>query len=234
MKTTIKKLIPLFIIAGSLTSCTYYSVKPGPLKNLVGTYELAKYEMKHNESDEETYDRKAELGAVAYFSIAADGYSYYVYKDNKTAPKFSTMFGTFSYNSEEDGNPEYVRSVSIKDGVTHLYEDQKYVGCFDEPSMGFRDDVFQKTLHYNLSGHMLFQPNRKIPYQYVQYKRVSTEASLAKVNELMGTHFKVNKPFECKALSGYLVYRCNAVSNEISQDGKGLYDYAILDGMLFT
>lgn len=229
MKKALRKIIPLLIFSGTMTACTYYSVKPGPLENLVGTYELVKYEMKHNQDDEDTYDRKAEIGAVAYFSIAEDGYSYYVYKDNNTAPKFSTMFGTFEYNSDEDEHPEYVRSVSIKDGVTHLYEDQKYVGCFDEPSMGFRNDALKKTLHYNLSGHMLFQKDRIIPYQYVQYKRVSKEASLAKVNELMGTNFVVERPFECKALKGYLVYRCNVNSGELPNDGKGLYQYAVLD-----
>ena len=229
MKKTLRKIIPLLVFSGTMTACTYYSVKPGPIKNLVGTYELVKYEMKHNQDDEKTYDRKAEIGAVAYFSIAEDGYSYYVYKDNNTAPKFSTMFGNFEYNSSEDEHPEYVRSVSIKDGVTRLYEDQKYVGCFDEPSMGFRNDAFKKILHYNLSGHMLGQKERIIPYQYVQYKRVSEEASLAKVNELMGTNFVADRPFELKSLKGYLVYRCNMNSNELPTDGKGLYQYAVLD-----
>lgn len=234
MKKILKAIVPLLVFSGSMTACTSYSVKPGPLKNLVGTYELVKYEMKHNQDDKDTYDRKKEIGAVAYFSIAEDGYSYYVYKDNKTAPKFSTMFGVFEYNSDEDKHPEYVRSVSIKDGVTHLYEDQKYVGCFDEPSMGFRNDAFKKILHYTLSGHMLFQKDRIIPYQYVEYKRVSEEASLAKVNQLMGTSFTVDRPFECKALKGYLVYRCNYKPEVMNVDSKGAFDYAVLDANTFA
>ena len=92
MKKLLKAIVPLLVFSGSMTACTSYSVKPGPLKNLVGTYELVKYEMKHNQDDKETYDRKKEIGAVAYFSIAEDGYSYYVYKDNKTAPKFSALW----------------------------------------------------------------------------------------------------------------------------------------------
>ena len=230
----IKAIIPLLVLSGSMMSCTYYSVKPGPIENLVGTYELVQYKMKHNEEDEDTYDRKKEIGAVAYFSIAEDGYAYYAYKDNNTAPKFATMFATFTHNSEEDDHPEYVRSIDMSDGVTHLYEDQKYVGCFDEPSMGFRNEMFKKILHYNLSGHMAFQPERKIPYQYVQYKRVSKEASLAKVNQLMGTSFTVDRPYECKSMAGYLVYRCNVSSSELPLDGKGLYDYAVIDANTFA
>ena len=230
MKKTLKMIAPLLVFSGTLTSCTYYSVNPGPIKNLIGTYELVKYEMNKVDADGNEildkdgstirYDRKAEIGAVAYFSIAEDGYSYYVYKDNSTAPKFATMFGSFEYNSSEDDHPEYVRSVELNDGVAHYYDDQKYVGCFDEPRMGFRNDLFKKTLHYNLSGHMAFQPDRKIPYQYVQYKRVSDEASLAKVNELMGTHFTVDVPYECKAMKGFLVYRCNVNTTELPLDGK--------------
>ena len=236
---TLKKLIPLSIVLGCLSSCTYYNVKPGPKANVIGTYELVKYEM--NKVDEEgneiqdengsyvRYDRKAEIGAVAYFSIADDGYAYYAYKDKNTAPKASTMFATFTLNGEQDeDHPEYVRSVSIKDGVTHLYEDQKYVGCMDEPSMGFRDELFKKTLHYNLSGHMLFQPERKIPYQYVLYQKVSNVASLAEVNRLMGTNFEFNRPYEMKAMTKYAVYHCSR--NLDSEESKfGIYDYAFLN-----
>ena len=98
----------------------------------------------------------------------------------------------------------------------------------DEPSMGFRDDLFKKVLHYNLSGHMAFQPERKIPYQYVEYRRVSTEASLAKVNELMGTNFSFARPYELKSLTQFEVYHCS--KNGDAEESKfGIYDYAFLD-----
>ena len=235
---TLKKLIPLTAVLGCLSACTYYNTKPGPKENVIGTYELVKYEMNKVDADGNEitkedgsyirYDRKAEIGAVAYFSIAEDGYAFYAYKDNNTAPKASSMFATFTLNGEGEDHPEYVRSVSIKDGVTHLYEDQKYVGCMDEPSMGFRDELFKKTLHYNLSGHMLFQPERKIPYQYVMYKRVSKEASLAKVNELMGTNFSFTRPYEMKAMTRFAIYHCQ--KNLDAEESKfGVYDYAFLD-----
>ena len=235
---TLKKLIPLMIAVSSLSACTYYSVKPGPKEHVIGTYELVKYEM--NKVDEEgneiqdeegsyvRYDRKKELGAVAYFCIQEDGYAYYAYKDNSTAPKASTMFATFGLNGEQDAeHPDYVRSVTIKDGVTHLYEDQKYVGCMDEPSMGFRDDLLRKILHYNLSGHMLFQPERKIPYQYVEYKKISNEASLAKINELMKYNFEFSRPYELKSMTKFAVYGCSR--NLAAEESRfGIYEYAFL------
>ena len=86
---TIKKLIPLMVAVASLSACTYYSVKPGPKENVIGTYELVKYEMnkvdadgnelKDDEGSNIRYDRKKEIGAVAYFSVAEDGYAYYAF-----------------------------------------------------------------------------------------------------------------------------------------------------------
>ena len=240
MKKNFRKIIPLLLLTGSLSSCTYYSTKPGPKENVIGTYQLVKYEMNKldaegNEITNEDgsyvrYDRKSEIGAVAYFSIAEDGYAYYAYKDNKTPAKASTMFATFSLNSTDEEHPEYVSSVNLTDGVTHLYEDEKYVGCMDEPSMGFRDELLKKVLHYNLSGHMMFQPERKIPYQYVEYKRVSKEASLAKVNELMGTNFSFNRPYELKAMSKFMIYHCGKNYDlDVEESKFGIYDYAFLD-----
>lgn len=242
---TLRKIIPLMIGISSLSACTYGSVNPGPKENVIGTYELVKYEMHKVDADGNEildedgsaikYNRKKEIGAVAYFSIAEDGYAFYAYKDNKTPAKASTMFATFGLNGETEEPADYVRSVNLKDGVTHLYEDQKYVGCMDEPTMFFRDDPLKKVLHYNLSGHMLFQPDRKIPYQYVEYRRVSTEASLEKVNKLMKTDFKFTLPYECKAFTGYAVYRCNVKDGaEYPNDGKGIYEYAVLDASSYN
>ena len=237
MNKTLKKIIPLLVLTGIMSACTYYSPKPGPKEHVIGTYELATYEMHKLDADGNEilnddgsyvkYDRKQEIGAIAYFSIADDGYAFYAYKDKNTPAKVSQMFATFSYNGENEENPDYVRSVSLTDGITHLYEDEKYVGCLNEPSMGFRDELFKKTLHYNLSGHMLFQPERKIPYQYVLYKKVSDEASLEKVNSLMGTNVKFDRPYEMKAMQGYAVYRCQPKDNSGNQ--RGIYEYAILD-----
>lgn len=222
-----KKLVPLLVLTGCMTSCTSYSSKPGRIENLVGTYELKTYTMRHEEVTEgdNTYDKKAEIGAFAYFSISKDGYAYYGYKDNSTSPKVDSMFVTFSYSEK---NPKLVEAIDMTDGVTHKYDDQKCPGCFDEPKMGFKNELFSKTLNYTiLSGHMAFQKDRKIPYRFVEYKRVSRDASLAKVNYYMGTSVSFAKPYEMKAMTGYAVYRCNPKDGSLGY--KGNYEYAILD-----
>lgn len=225
---TLKKIIPLLVLSGTMFSCSSYSAKPGKLENLVGTYELDIYKMKHNDEDseEEPYDRKAEIGAVAYFSIDSEGYGYYAYKDNSTSPKVSQVFSHFSYDKD---NPELIESINQTDGVTHKYANEQFVGCLDEAPMGFRDELLKKTLSYTLhSGHMIGAPDKKIRYQHVVYKRVDKEASLKKVNNLMGTNTTFQYPFELKQSSGYYVYRCQPKEgSEI--DAKNIYEYAILD-----
>ena len=217
-----KKLVPLLVLTGCMTSCTSYSSKPGRIENLVGTYELKTYTMRHEEVTEgdNTYDKKAEIGAVAYFSISKDGYAYYGYKDNSTSPKVDSMFVTFSYSEK---NPKLVEAIDMTDGVTHKYDDQKCPGCFDEPKMGFKNELFSKTLNYTiLSGHMAFQKDRKIPYRFVEYKRVSRDASLAKVNYFMGTNVSFAKPYEMKAMTGYAVYRCNPKDGSLGYKGNDM------------
>ena len=227
---TLRKIIPLMVLVGSMAGCSSYSAKPGKIENLIGTYELSIYKMRHDDSntEEEPYDRKAEIGAEAYFSIDKDGYGYYGYKDNDTAARVDQMFSTFGYDEDK---PELVKSVNMTDGVTHKYANEQFVGCLDESPMGFRDELLKKTLSYTLhSGHMIGQPEKKIRYQYVCYKRVSKEASLAKVNELLDTNVSFKTPYEMKAMKGYLVYRCNVNDGaEYPNDGKGLYEYAVLD-----
>ena len=230
MKLT--KLIPLIVLTGCMTSCTSYSSKPGKIENLIGTYELITYKMKHevenpeteNEADNE-YDKKAEIGAVAYFSIDKDGYGYYGYKDSSTAARVDSVFTTFTYDDEK---PSLVKAITMKDGVTHKYDYAKAPGCLDEPTMGFKCELLKKTLNYTVhSGHMLFDKNTKIPYRYVEYKRISKEASLAKVNSLLGTNVSFTKPYEMKAMTGYAVYRCLPKDGSIGN--KGIYEYAILN-----
>ncbi|MBR4378342.1 MAG: hypothetical protein IKP50_05655 [Bacilli bacterium] len=210
-----------------MSSCTSYSSKPGRLEGLVGTYELVTYKMKHEEITEgdNTYDKKAEIGAVAYFSIAKDGYAFYGYKDNSTAPRVDQMFATFFYSEKK---PKLIEAVDLTDGVTSRSDNHKAPGCLDEPKMGFKSELFSKTLNYTVhSGHLPLQKDVKVPYRYVEYKKVSREASLAKVNQYLGTSVIFSKPYEMKAMTGYAVYRCNPKDGEIGS--RGIYEYAILD-----
>ena len=225
---TLKKIIPLLTLVTGLAACSSYSSKPGKLENLVGTYELTTYKMKKddNNPDEEPYDHKAEIGCVAYFSIDKDGYGYYGYKDNETAARVDQVFSTFTYDDEK---PNLIKAVNMTDGRTHKYANEQKVGCLDESPMGFRDDLLKKTLNYTLhSGHMLFQPDVKIKYQYVEYKRVSKEASLAQVNTRLGTNVKFTTPYEMKRCEGFYLYGCN-YKDGMGHEEYGDFDYAILD-----
>lgn len=228
MNKTLKKVIPLLVLVGTMAGCSSYSSKPGKLENLVGTYELITYQMKKDDSntEEEPYDHKAEIGCSAYFSIDKEGYGYYGYKDNETSPRVDSVFSVFGYDDEK---PELVKSVKMTDGIADKKANEQKVGCLDESTMGFRDDLFKKTLNYTLhSGHMLFQPEKKIKYQHVVYKRVSKEASLEKVNSLLGTNVKFNKPHEMKRCKGFYTYSCSYKDN-LGHEPSGAYDYAILD-----
>lgn len=225
---TLRKIIPLLTLATFVAGCSSYSSKPGKLENLVGTYELTTYKMKKddNNPDEEPYDHKAEIGCVAYFSIDKDGYGYYGYKDNETAPRVDQVFSTFTYDDEK---PELIKAVNMTDGKTQVYANEQKVGCLDESPMGFRDDLLKKTLNYTLhSGHMLFQPDVKIKYQYVEYKRVSKEPSLAQVNSRLGTNAKFTKPYEMKRFEGFYLYGCT-YKDGMGYEQYGDFDYAILD-----
>ena len=225
-----KKLIPLLVVSASLMSCTSYKSKPGKKSHLIGTYELVTYQMQRDEvpegqEEDSKYDKKAEIGAVAYFSIDADGYGYYGYKDNDTPARVDSIFFSFIYSEKK---PDLVEAVNMTDGVTHVYEDHKRPGCLDEPNFGFRDEMFKKTLNYTIhAGHMAFQKDRKIPYRFVEYKKISSDTGLSIVNQRMGTGVSFTKPFEMKAMTGFAVYRCSP--RNIEDGYRGIYEYAILN-----
>ena len=228
MNKTLKKIIPTLVMVGAMSGCSSYSSKPGKLENLVGTYELITYQMKKDDSnpEEEAYDHKAEIGCEAYFSIDKDGYGYYGYKDNETSPRVDSVFSAFIYDTDK---PELIKALTMSDGITDKKANEQKVGCLDESTMGFRDELFKKSLNYTLhSGHMLFQPEKKIKYQHVVYKRVSKEASLEKVNSLLGTNVTFSKPHEMKRCKGFFVYSCSYRDGN-AHDPAGEYDYAILD-----
>ena len=224
---TLRKIIPLFVLGTTLPGCTVYSPKPGKKENVIGTYELVTYNLKHDQTQSETYDAKAEKGVVAYFTVPADGYAYYAYKDNNTPARITQMYATFEYDSEKT---DLVSYVALDDGVTKKWEWEKGPGCLDEPKYAFRDETFKKTLNYTIthSSPAWYTSYHEINYQAVVYKKISKEASLAKLNSLMGTNFSFDRPYEMKALSGRYVYRCQPVEGS-GGDTKGIYEYGILD-----
>lgn len=244
MTKTLKKIIPLLVLTGTtlMPGCSMYSSKADTLENIVGFYELDVWSARREVDDEETYDRKAEEGTVAYFTIDKDGYAYYGFKDNNTDAWVKPAFATFK---KDDDEPELFKAVSIKGKVDTVYAWEKKVGCLDEPIMGFkRQEIVVEersfpfadkkemvsTLSYTIPWHSynIYNPPKVQKYQYVSYKRISDATGYSVINDKLGTNYSPKFPYEMEGMHGRLVYRCQY--NE-GQNGstKGPYEYAILD-----
>ena len=229
MKSLFKTLTPLFLVAATFVSaCSAYSSKADTKENIIGLYELEIYSSKHEKSDEETYDRKADEGIEAYFTIDMDGYGYYGYKDNNTPAKVEAVFSTFV---EDDEKPGLFKAINLKGTDQTVYYWDKKVGCLDEPTMGFKMTNGKATLSYTLfwQEYEMYNPPKIQKYQYVCYKKISNETGYDAINRLLGTSYAPDRPYEMKYMKpGYYPYRCE--SKEGTGIGpKGIYEYALLD-----
>lgn len=239
---TLRKIIPFILLTASVfstTGCSMYSSKADTLDNIVGFYELEIWKAKREKADEEPYDRKAEEGTVAYFTIDKNGYSYYGFKDNNTEAWVQPAFSTFVPDSEQEG---LFKAVLLKGKNADVGAGKKHVGCLDEPDMGFKrqevktgSGLFKKkemvsTLAYTIpwSEWTILHQHTVQKYQYVQYKRISGETGYQVINQKLGTNFQMTKPYEIYGLDGYWVYRCQPKEGT-GLDSRGLYEYAILD-----
>lgn len=241
MKKTLRKIIPALLIVGTATmsGCSMYTSKADTLENIVGFYELEKWEAKREKADEEPYDRKGEEGTVAYFTIDANGYSYYGFKDNNTEAWVRPAFTTYTHDDDE---PELYKAATLKGKVGTVYAGDKKVGCLDEPIMGFKrqeiksgDGIFKKkemvsTLAYTIpwSEWTIGKQHTVQKYQYVQYKRISGDTGFQVINQKLGTNYTQVLPYEMEGMKGRLVYR---VQYKDGQTGsvKGIYEYAVID-----
>ena len=238
MKNTLRKIIPLMLLGATslATGCSMYQSKAAKKELFVGTYELDVYKSRREmNAEEEPYDRKAEEGIKAYFSLDINGEGYYGYKDNETDPWIDSVFSRFKADDEK---PELYEAIKMSNGVVDndVYEWDWKVGCLDEPSMGFQykevkkqgiAGVFgKKTMEYTLSYTIPQRHNnlmnKDIHYQYVSYKKISDETGLAPINKALGTSIKINMPYELKRASGYYVYRCQATEESHIGD-KNIY-----------
>jgi len=242
---TLRKTIPFMLLVASAfttSGCSMYTSKADTLENIVGFYELAVWDGKKEASDEDTYDRKAEEGTVAYFTIDKDGYCYYGFKDNKTEAWVKPAYATYSHDDDE---PDLYKAVSIQGKVDTVYAWEKTVGCLDEPVLGFkRQEVvveerkwplkdkteMRSTLAYTIPWHEYtwYNPHKIQKYQYVEYRRISDETGYKVINEKLGTNFEMSVPYEIYGLEGYWVYRCQPKEGS-GLDSRGAYEYAILD-----
>ena len=229
MKKALLRIIPLLVGAAITTSCgSMYTSKADKKENFVGLYELDVYKSKHESSEEDPYDRKAEEGISAYFTIDIDGYGYYGYKDNKTAAWVSQVFSSYV---EDDDEPGLYKAINMVGTNQQIYAWEKKVGCLAEPTMGFRKNNNVATLSYTIPWfeYTIYNPAKIQKYQYVEYKKISDETGYDAINRLLGTSYAPTRPYEMKDMrAGYYPYRCS--SKEGSGIGsKGIYEYALLD-----
>ena len=216
---TLRKAIPFMLLiasAFSTTGCSMYSSKADEKKYFIGTYVLDEYKAKHSNDEENPYDKKADEGIVACFSVADDGYGYYGYKSNAKEAYVVPVYSSFVADEEKEG---LYKAIVLKDGIRDVRDPERVVGCGDEPTLGFRR--FEKvvedrtwplpdkkeevtTLAWTIPHYVNpFNKKEEIQYSYACYKKVSDEASLAKVNEIMGTSYVQTKPFELGRFSGF-------------------------------
>lgn len=244
MKNTLRRIIPLVLVAGTtaMSGCSMYSSKADTLENIVGFYELNEWKGKHESTDEETYDRKAEEGTVAYFTIDKDGYCYYGFKNKDTEPWVKRAFASYVHDDEK---PELYKAVEINGHVPTVYAWEKTIGCLAEPTMGFKrqEVVIQKnnwpkkdktemvsTLSYTIPWHEYtwYNPHKIQKYQYVSYKRISDATGYEVINQKLGTNYNPTLPYEMEGMTGRLVYRVQYKENQTGSN-KGQYEYAIID-----
>ena len=239
---TLKKLIPLMLLTASAfatSGCSMYSSKADEKKYFIGTYVLEEYKAKHSADEQDPYDKKADEGIVAYFTVNDDGYGYYGYKSNAKEARVYPIYSTFVADDEKEG---LFKAIEMKDGISDVRDPQRVVGCGDEPTLGFKR--FEKvvedrpwpladkkemvcTLAWTIPHYVNpFNKKEEIQYSYACYKKVSDDASLAKLNSLMGTSYTPTKPYELGKMSGFATYAYNA-KDPMTYNAP--YEYAIID-----
>ena len=238
---TLRKIIPfMMLVASAFTTsgCSMYTSKADEKKYFIGTYVLDEYKAKHSNDEENPYDKKADEGIVACFSVADNGYGYYGYKSNTKEAYVVPVYSSFVADDEKEG---LYKAIVLKDGIRDVRDPERVVGCGDEPTMGFKrfEKVVQDrpwplpdkkeeftTLAWTIPHYVNpFNKKEEIQYSYACYKKVSNEASLAKVNEIMGTSYVQTKPFELGRFSGFGIYSFSKRSEEYVSP----YEYAVID-----
>lgn len=229
----------LLTTAFTTSGCSMYSSKADEKKYFIGTYVLEEYKAKRSADEQDPYDKKADEGIVAYFTVTNEGYGYYGYKSNTKEARVYPIYSTFVADDEKEG---LFKAIEMKDGVSDVRDPQRVVGCGDEPTLGFKrfERVVQDrpwpladkkemvcTLAWTIPHYVNpFNKKEEIQYSYACYKKVSDDASLAKLNSLMGTSYVPTKPYELGKMSGFGVYSKNVKDPSTYVEP---YEYAIID-----
>ena len=217
-----KNLMSILVATFSMTllsGCTYGSVDPGKMEDIVGTYKLTEIKKKDEEGND--YDYKKQIGAEAYFSIGEDGYTYYAYKDNDHGWKATAMFALFEPNDEKEG---YYDTITITDGTGSVKEKDREAGCgFEKLFIKNR----KKSFFWRVTSDAF---NKDVPYKYVAYKKVSKEIGVSGLNNASKQSFSFDKPFELATIDGLYVFNAQqAFEGRTENPDLNTFDYCILN-----
>ena len=243
---TLRKIIPfLFMTASAFTTtgCSSYHSTASKKEDFVGFYVLDVYRSKHEKTDEDTYDRKAEEEIVACFTLDINGYGYYGYKSKTEEAWVKPVYSTYVV---DDKDPSLYKAIVLTDNLKKVYAWDRKVGCLEEPTMGFNPstrvvkdrpwpfkDITETTysLSYNIPWYTytIYNPDKEQIYQDVSYKKVSSSTDYHQINELLKTSFVPNKPMEMGGTTRFYSYSYY-LKSEIDQESfVSPYEYAVLD-----
>lgn len=243
---TLRKTIPFMLLvasAFSTTGCSMYHSKADKKENFVGFYVLESYKSKHAKTDEEPYDRKAEEGIVACFTLDINGYGYYGYKSNAVEAWVSPVYSNYI---QDDDDPSLYKAIHLTNNLQKVWAWNWKVGDLNEPTMGFNsyDRVVEErswplpdkkervsTLSYTIPWHTynIYNPPKEQIYQDVVYRKMSSSTDYKQINDLLGTSFVPNKPMEMGGTNGFYVYSYNLKEGVDQSTFKQPYEYVILD-----
>jgi len=203
-----KKLVALIIticlvasLAIIFTSCSTYTSKEGSIDDIIGTYKLTKFTAT-NENDE-AVDMIETSGVVAYITVNADGYGYYVYKDNDTETTIDSIAIEFNHDAD---NTDLYDSIKYNTGKSVSLTKQR-PGAGEEPKMGV--NVKKHTLNYTIpkTDVKIGKYEINIKSESVLYERVRKETDLDFIEKALNVKFPNIPRFELKNLSGVYTYQ---------------------------
>lgn len=224
----------LLAVVCLLSSCTFYSVRPGKMSELVGTYQLTKYEVipdageGDTSSDEERKQDYLSLCKMeAYLIVTDTGYGYYLYRENNGELSYETIRLEYSMDMDDDTK---VESLSYTVG----FEAKDSRPGAGKEDMGFNSR--KHTLAYNVSNTKVHLFGKEIGSDKkvsVVYSRISTDTSTDTAAKKLNVTLPPLPSYDLKSFDGILRYTSDE-SFEDALPNPYIYYYVDFDNLTLT
>lgn len=219
----------------SLCGCITHNIKAGPMKDLVGTYKLATYDVTPDATEEtadlsyeeRTHNYLDERGIQAYVIITGTDSGYYLYKDNQTDWWCESISLSYSYETDDEGNvTDKIREVEFD---THL-SGASYTPGQGRESVGFNNKKHNLNYtHHSYHGKWIeIKDTTKVVYE-----KVSKDTTLGYVQEKIGRTFQAPR-YELKLFKGILLYYCYFPDYQADVLNDMIYCYVDFDNVTFN